>query len=175
MDPGLRIWDIASGKPLRRSKILPFGGHGSPTSRTAARSSPPARTARPWSGTSPTWPIAPVRAARREGARSPLVRSRLGRRPSGARASWSLSVGGRAVPPRPASPRRIQRAGQQPRSLAIAPRHRRAGACRRSPGRAALEELAKGEPAAPRNRRCRGRAAPTVSQEDSPPAGATTR
>ncbi len=82
--PGLRIWDVASGKPLRRFKDAPGGAEVIaylPDGRSIVTGSQ--------DGTALVWDVSDLadrtsaRAARREDARNPLVRPRVGRRPVG--------------------------------------------------------------------------------------------
>ena len=150
VDQGLRIWDIASGKPLRHLKILPIGG------RVAYRPDGASIVTASEDGTALVWDVSDLadpRSSERpdmnalEALWSDLVSDDASR---AHRASWSLSVD-RAVPVlrdrlRPAAAREPTTGPEVLRSLLAIAALERIGT---PPARAILEALASGAPAHP--------------------------
>jgi RNA polymerase sigma factor (sigma-70 family) len=151
VDPGLRIWDVASGKPLRRFKILPFGGLGVaylPDGRTIVTGSQDG-TALVWdvSDLADHRPTAALDAKALEALWSDLASDDA---PRAHRASWALSIA-EAVPflrtrLRPPASQEPANGPEVLRSLRAIAALERVG---NPQARETLEQLAKGDPAAP--------------------------
>ena len=174
-DRGLRVWDIATPAGAAVRQTIPAGAPWLPTSRTAARSSPPAETVRPWSGTSPTWPIAARQRWPISGCSKPSGPTGLGRRPAGYRLVGPSSRDYRAVPPRSAPSRRGQEPATGPQVLRLL---RAIAALERigtPPAREVLEALARGVPDAPTTRDAADALLRLSRGKTHPPASRTTK